>query len=157
MAKEVERKFLVANPRWRILAEPGIAIIQFYIATTPDRSVRVRIREGREATLTVKFGGDRRVRDEFEYPIPPDEALAMQAFALGAVIAKRRHIVRHKGHAYEVDMFDGALNGLVVAELETEVEVADADLPGWLGREVTGEAPFYNSSLAMHGLPALTA
>jgi CYTH domain-containing protein len=65
--------------------------------------------------------------------------------------------VRHRGHVYEVDVFEGALAGLIVAELETEAEVADADLPGWLGREVTGEAPFYNSSLAMHGLPALIA
>lgn len=157
MAKEVERKFLVANPRWRMLAEPGLAISQFYIAATPDRSVRVRIREGREATLTIKFGGDKRVRDEFEYPIPPEEAFEMRAFALGTVIAKRRHLVRHKGHVYEVDVFEGALNGLIVAELETEAEVPDADLPGWLGREVTGEAAFYNSSLAMHGLPALIA
>jgi adenylate cyclase len=155
MAKEVERKFLVSRADWRQFAEPGVAIVQFYIASTSDRSVRVRIRKGTEATLTVKFGGDKRIRDEFEYPIPPHDAREMMQFAIGAVIEKTRHLVRHRGHVYEVDVFAGALAGLVVAELETEAEVPDEMLPAWLGREVTGQAEFYNASLARHGLPEL--
>jgi CYTH domain-containing protein len=155
MAKEVERKFLVSRSDWRQSAEPGIAIVQFYIASTNERSVRVRIRKGTEATLTIKFGGDKRIRDEFEYPIPPDEAREMKQFAIGALIEKTRHLVRHRGHVYEVDVFGGALPGLVVAELETEAEVPDEMLPPWLGREVTGRAEYYNASLARHGLPEL--
>lgn len=153
MAKEVERKFLVSRSDWRQSAEPGIAIVQFYIASTAGRSVRVRIRRGGQATLTIKFGGDKRVRDEFEYPIPADDAREMMQFAVGSVIEKTRHLVRHRGHVYEVDVFGGALAGLVVAELETEAEVPDDQLPSWLGREVTGQAEFYNTSLARHGLP----
>ena len=155
MAKEVERKFLVSRSDWRQFAEPGIAIVQFYIASTSERSVRVRIRKGSEATLTIKFGGDKRIRDEFEYPIPPDEAREMMQFAIGSLVEKTRHLVRHRGHVYEVDVFAGALTGLVVAELETEVEVPDELLPSWLDREVTGQAEFYNASLARHGLPEL--
>lgn len=155
MAKEVERKFLVARPDWRTAAGPGIAIMQFYLAAGADRSVRVRIRAGDTATLTMKFGEGQRVRDEFEYPIPSADAREMRAFAVGAVIEKRRHLVTHHGHVYEVDVFDGELSGLVVAELETEADVPDAHLPDWLGREVTGEAAFLNSSLARHGMPGL--
>ena len=155
MAKEVERKFLVSRSDWRAVAEPGIAIVQFYIASTAERSVRIRIRRDSEATLTIKFGGDKRIRDEFEYPIPPEEARDMERFAIGAVIEKTRHLVRHRGDVYEVDVFGGALAGLVVAELETEKDVPDADLPAWLGREVTGEAAYYNASLARRGLPEL--
>jgi adenylate cyclase len=155
MAKEVERKFLVSRSDWRQFAEPGIAIMQFYLASTGERSVRIRIREGTEATLTLKFGGDKRIRDEFEYPIPPEEAREMLQFAIGAVVEKTRHLVRHRGFVYEVDVFGGALAGLVVAELETEAEVPDDMLPPWLDREVTGEAEYYNTALSRHGLPEL--
>ena len=69
MAKEVERKFLVSRSDWRAVAEPGIAIVQFYIASTAERSVRIRIRRDSEATLTIKFGGDKRIRDEVSFLI----------------------------------------------------------------------------------------
>lgn len=153
MAKEVERKFLVADERWRADAEPAGALRQFYLAAAPDRSVRVRIKDGRSARLTLKFGAGARERDEFEYDLPLGEAREMERFALGNVIEKTRSLVRHDGHVYEVDVFAGALAGLVVAELETEAEVPDARLPGWLGREVTGEPGYYNAALALEGLP----
>jgi adenylate cyclase len=50
-------------------------------------------------------------------------------------------------------VFRGALAGLVIAELETPDQVADAKLPAWLGREVTGEPAYYNAVLAERGLP----
>ncbi len=153
MAREVERKFLVASDGWRAAARQGAQLRQFYLAAQEDRSVRVRIRDDAEARLTMKFGTQVRVRDEFEYAIPYSDALELMGFALGAVIDKTRHVVSHAGHDYEVDVFAGALTGLVIAELETEDEVHSRELPAWLGREVTGEAAFYNASLALHGLP----
>ncbi|MET3523338.1 CYTH domain-containing protein [Mesorhizobium abyssinicae] len=157
MVKEVERKFLVASPAWRDRVEADIRIRQFYLAATPGRSVRVRISDGVSAKLTLKFGSRARERDEFEYSIPLVEAQEMQAFAVGRVIEKTRHHVRHRGYLYEVDVFGGMLAGLVVAELETPEDVPDEMLPEWLGREITGESRFYNASLALGGIPEIAA
>ena len=157
MGKEVERKFLVSSTAWRDLVEADIRIRQFYLAAVPGRTVRVRISDDASAKLTLKFGSRARERDEFEYPIPLAEAKEMQAFAIGRVIEKTRHHVRHRGYLYEVDVFGGMLAGLVVAELETPEEVADEILPDWLGREVTGEQRFYNASLALGGIPEIAA
>ena len=153
MAKEIERKFLVTTDAWRGHAGGKTAIRQFYLAAAAGRSLRVRIRNGVSATLTLKFGSHGRERDEFEYEIPLGDAGEMMEFATGHVIEKTRHEVRHKGCLYEVDVFSGDLSGLVIAELETPEDVPKAALPEWLGREVTGESAFYNASLALHGLP----
>ncbi|AZO49808.1 MAG: CYTH domain-containing protein [Mesorhizobium sp.] len=157
MGKEVERKFLVSSAAWRDLAEADIRIRQFYLAAAPGRTVRVRISDDTSAELTLKFGSKARERDEFEYPIPLAEAEEMQAFAIGRVIEKTRHHVRHRGYLYEVDVFGGMLAGLVVAELETPEDVPDEMLPDWLGREITGESRFYNASLALGGIPEIAA
>lgn len=154
MAKEVERKFLVASPAWRDAVEKVSSLQQFYVASQPDRSVRIRIFDGTAAKLTLKFGGHALTRDEFEYPLDLADAEEMRGFALGNVVAKRRHHVRVGGHLYEIDVFEGPLAGLVVAELETPEHVADNELPHWIGHEITGEAAYYNASLAAHGLPA---
>jgi CYTH domain-containing protein len=155
MAKEIERKFLVADEGWRMSVEASLPMRQFYLAAAPDRTVRIRILKG-TALLTLKFGAQARARDEFEYPIPLAEAEEMQAFAMGHVIEKTRHKVRYGGYLYEVDVFAGDLAGLVVAELETPDEVPEAGLPAWLGREVTGEAAYYNATLALSGGPERT-
>ncbi|RVC44303.1 CYTH domain-containing protein [Mesorhizobium sp. M4A.F.Ca.ET.090.04.2.1] len=157
MGKEVERKFLVSSAAWRDLAEADIRIRQFYLAAAPGRTVRVRISDDTSAELTLKFGSKARERDEFEYPIPLAEAEEMQAFAIGRVIEKTRHHVRHRGYLYEVDVFGGMLAGLVVAELETPEDVPDEMLPDWLGREITGESRFYTASLALGGIPEIAA
>jgi adenylate cyclase len=156
MAKEVERKFLVRGEGWRALAEAAVSIRQFYLDAEPDRSVRVRIREG-AALLTLKFGVHARIRDEFEYAIPLADAEEMANFAIGDVVEKTRYHVRHGGYLYEVDVFAGELAGLVMAELETPEDVPDSALPAWLGREVTGRAEFYNASLARNGRPGEVA
>lgn len=153
MAREVERKFLVRDGSWQERAEARISMVQFYLAVTGERSVRVRISNGSRARLTLKFGSDLRARDEFEYDIPLADAKEMQAFALGKVIVKTRHHVRHGGYLYEVDVFSGEHEGLVVAELETPDKVGNAALPDWLGREITGDIRYSNASLALNGFP----
>ncbi|TIN59902.1 MAG: CYTH domain-containing protein, partial [Mesorhizobium sp.] len=130
---------------------------QFYLAAGPGRTVRIRISDGGSAKLTLKFGSKARERDEFEYSIPLSEAVEMLDFAIGRVIEKTRHHVRHRGYLYEIDVFGGPLAGLVIAELETPEDVPDEMLPDWLGREVTGESKFYNASLALGGIPEIAA
>jgi CYTH domain-containing protein len=149
VAKEIERKFLVRDDAWRAGAERALAIRQFYLVATADRTVRVRIVDADSAMLTLKFGAVALARDEFEYAISLAEAAEMQAFAIGRVIAKTRHHVRHGGRLYEVDVFDGELGGLVIAELEDADAASERQLPPWLGREVTGEPAYYNAALAL--------
>lgn len=151
MAKEIERKFLVADAAWRDHVDASIDILQFYLAAGRGRTIRIRINNGVEAILTLKFSGPGRGRDEYEYSVPLAEALEMQAFALGRVIEKTRHHVRFGGYLYEVDVFAGGLTGLVIAELETPDIVAAGDLPPWLGRDVTNDGRYYNAYLALGG------
>ncbi|MCX7305580.1 MAG: CYTH domain-containing protein [Hyphomicrobiales bacterium] len=153
MAKEIERKFLIADPAWRASAHAAIRIRQFYLAVGTGRTVRVRISNDAEATLTLKFSGAGPGRDEFEYPVPLAQALEMEAFALGRVIKKTRHHVTHLNYLYEVDVFEGELDGLVIAELETPDIVPDENLPSWLGRDVTQDGRYYNAALALGELP----
>ena len=153
MAKEIERKFLVDGDAWRMAASSRHSIVQFYLATAGDRSVRIRIRDGRKALLTLKFGAGMRERDEFEYEIPLSEAAEMQAFAVGHVIEKTRHLVEHDGHLFEVDEFHGLLEGLVMAELETPEAASVTGLPSWAREEVTDDPAYTNASLATAGWP----
>lgn len=157
MAKEIERKFLVKGPEWRSLVEDRIRIRQFYLAANTGRSVRLRIANGEMATLTLKFGSRGRERDEFEYQVPLAEAEEMAGFAIGRVIEKTRHHVSHRGRLYEIDVFGGELSGLVIAELETPEDVPASELPAWLGQEVTGDARYYNASLALSDVPEAVA
>jgi adenylate cyclase len=157
VAKEIERKFLLSNPAWRELVESEVRIEQFYLAALPGRTVRIRISDGKSAMLTLKFSGKGRGRDEFEYPVPLTEALEMRSFALGRVIEKTRHHVRHGGYLYEIDVFAGELAGLTIAELETPDVVHDEDLPSWLGRDVTQDGRYYNASLALGEKPEVPA
>lgn len=155
MAKEIERKFLVKDDTWLAAVEKKIAFVQFYLAISAERSIRLRISDGKTAKLTLKFGSDLSERDEFEYAVPLADANEMMAFAVGGIIHKTRHHVRHRSHLYEIDVFSGDLDGLVVAELETADRVPDEELPAWLDREVTGEIRYSNASLALNGYPGL--
>ena len=120
--------------------------------------MRVRISDGASAKLTLKFGSQgaaSATNSNIRSRLPMREE--MLAFAIGRVIEKTRHHVRHRGYLYEVDVFGGMLAGLVIAELETPDDVPDEMLPDWLGREVTGEQRFYNASLALGGIPEIAA
>ena len=148
VAKEVERKYLVRNERWRQHAEDATPYRQGYLSTEPDRSVRVRI-AGDKALLTIKGRSEGASRDEFEYSIPHADAQAMLAdLCLKPLIEKTRHRVPHGGVTWEVDEFEGENRGLIVAELETDEETARrVEKPDWLGDEVTGDARYFNVSL----------
>lgn len=148
---EIERKFLV-KPSWHP-ASSGEEIAQGYLSSVPERTVRVRIR-GDRGYLTVKGkngGMDAARRAEFEYEIPVADARAMLALCELGVIEKVRHVeLAADGHVWEIDVFHGANEGLVVAEVELGAEDEPFTRPDWLGEEVTGDARYYNSSLSKH-------
>lgn len=148
MAKEIERKFLVSDESWRSQVTSRTAFRQGYIASLENRSVRVRIKADKDATLTIKIGASSIVRDEYEYDIPLRDAEELMTTALGIVIEKTRHTVDHEGFVWEIDVFEGLYEGLVVAEVEMNAETDQPSLPAWLGREVTGDPRFSNQNLA---------
>jgi CYTH domain-containing protein len=147
MAREIERKFLVRDDSWKSGAT-GIPCRQGYLAGGGAATVRVRVL-GDEAYLTVKGKTVGISRDEFEYAIPSDDARAMlDDLCGGKLVEKIRYRVDVQGVEWEVDEFLGANAGLVLAEVELESEDQRIPLPGWIGREVTGEVRYYNSVLA---------
>jgi CYTH domain-containing protein len=148
MAIEIERKFLVTGP-YRDLATHTERIVQGYLSSVPERSVRVRI-AGEHAYLTVKGRGSASgvSRFEWEREIPVADAEALLALCEPGVIDKVRHTVPDGGHTFEVDEFHGSNEGLVIAELELQAEDEVFSRPAWLGDEVTGDFRYYNASLA---------
>ena len=149
MGVEIERKFRV-RAGWRPDGA-GEEIAQGYLCSVPERTVRVRLRGGR-GYLTIKGkngGADAARRAEFEYEIPAADARALLALAEPGVIEKERCLVPvADGHTWEVDVFHGENEGLVVAEIELGAEDEPFARPDWLADEVTGDARYYNSSLA---------
>lgn len=156
MGIEIERKFLVTDDGWRAAAHAVIPMAQGYIndmaamdSGAQKASVRVRI-QGDAAYLNIKSRELGHTRQEFDYPIPVDEARALLALCVGGLIDKRRHLVRHGGLLWEVDEFLGDNAGLVVAEVELQHAGQPFDKPGWAGTEVTDQSRYYNLVLASH-------
>jgi adenylate cyclase len=152
MAKEIERKFLVTSDGWRNAADGGTRFLQAYIVTMDDRSARVRLMDDKRAKLTIKIGTGSMICDEFEYEIPVEDARDMMSKAIGLIIEKTRYEVKHRGFVWEVDVYGGAHEGLVVAEVELGSEGDAPRLPGWLGAEVTGDPHYSNQYLSTNPL-----
>lgn len=148
MGVEIERKFLVRHDGWRRAALSRVEIVQGYLANTVRSSIRLRV-AGNAATLSVKGMTPGMSRDEFEYAIPVADARQMLAsLCEGPLVDKTRHFVACGPHRYELDEFEGANAGLVVAELELGSEDEAFDRPDWLGEEVTDHVRYYNFRLA---------
>jgi adenylate cyclase len=154
---EVERKFLVADPTAALAAATSsAAITQAYLNRDPDRTMRVRIAStpgGEVATLTAKGRGEGATRPEFEEAISLRMARGLATLASGPPLTKVRHLVPHEGRIWEVDVFEGALSGLVTAEVELSDASERVALPPWLGREVTGDTRYANANLDALGAP----
>lgn len=146
MPSEIERKFLVTDDSWRD-GTPGARIAQGYLSQDPDRTVRVRM-AGENAWLTIKGRTEGITRAEFEYAIPLEEARRLLEMCLPSVIDKTRHEVSYEGHLWEIDVFHGDNEGLVVAEVELADEADVPELPPWVGAEVSSEARYFNACLA---------
>ena len=150
MALEIERKFLVKGD-FMLDVISSSRIVQGYLASSPTASVRIRI-YGEKGYMTVKgrMSESGMSRFEWEKEIPVDEALSLLRLCAGGVIDKVRHIVPFAGHNFEVDVFGGANEGLVLAEVELSSEDEAFEKPSWLGQEVTGDMRYHNSMLLKH-------
>ena len=146
MAKEIERKFLIDISGVKSIGS-GSRIKQGYISTTDNTAVRIRV-SGAVAYLTLKGENQGATRPEFEYEIPIEDANEIiKELCSGPVIDKTRYLVEYGSHTWEIDVFHGDNDGLIVAEVEIESETEEVDLPKWVINEVTGEVKYYNTSL----------
>ena len=148
MGVEIERKFLVVGDDWRSAVSSSTRIVQGYLASTPEVTVRVRVRAER-AYLTIKGRSSGISRSEYEFDIPVADAEAMLTdLAQGPVIEKTRHLLEVDGHTWELDVFAGANEGLVMAEIELGSADEQFTVPSWAGRDVSDDARYYNVNLA---------
>ena len=149
MPAEIERKFLVKGDAWRSLAI-GIPYCQGYIASTAERTVRVRV-VGEQGYLTIKGATIGISRAEFEYPIPLDEALELlKTLCDPPLIQKQRYKIEYAGLLWEVDEFEGDNQGLIIAEVELTDANQTIALPDWIDREVSDDPRYFNANLAKH-------
>jgi CYTH domain-containing protein len=139
---EIERKFLVANDEWRQSAVRSVSIRDGLIAIYKDRKVRVRISED-IATIAIKGPRIGIERPEFEYEIPMADAERMlSTICQDDTLEKQRFFVEDAGATWQVDVYGGILQGVVIAEIELKQESQELILPRWIGKEVTGDS-FY--------------
>ena len=150
MGREIERKFLIRNDSWREAAGVGIPIKQGYLVGGKEASVRVRL-QGDKANLNIKSATLGVRRQEFEYPIPVEEAeIILTTLCQRPIIEKTRYLVVYANKQWEVDVFEGNNAGLVVAELELHDETEKFEAPPWLGEEVSDDPRYYNTCLSQH-------
>jgi adenylate cyclase len=146
---EIERKFLVQRDRWQPTGA-GERMCQGYLSTNVNSTVRVRlitVGTARRGKLTIKGPIVGLSRLEFEYDIPAEDADALLEHLAGAVIDKTRYREPHGAHVWEIDVFHGANEGLLVAEVELASEGEAPERPQWLGDEVTEDRRYANSAL----------
>lgn len=147
--QEIERKFLVLSDAFKAAAAIQNRIVQGYLNSDPERTVRVRIK-GNKGFLTIKGKGNASgtTRLEWEKEIPVSDAELLLPLCEKGMIDKIRYEVPVGNHVYEVDVFSGDNDGLIVAEIELNTEEESFEKPNWLGKEVTGEERYYNAFLS---------
>lgn len=149
--QEIERKFLVTNTNFKQEAFQQTHLVQGYLNSTPERTVRIRV-SNEQAWITVKgkSSADGTSRFEWEKEIPLQEAKQLLALCEEFLIEKTRYLVKAGKHTFEVDEFHGKHNGLLMAEVELQDAKETFEKPVWLGQEVTGQKEYYNAYLKSH-------
>jgi adenylate cyclase len=145
---EIERKFLIKNTDF-LKGTAGKRITQGYLSTDKERTVRVRIK-GEKGFITIKGKSNDSglSRYEWEKEIDLQEAQELLKICLPGVIDKTRYEVIIENHTWEIDLFHGENNGLLLAEIELQSETEQFSKPEWLDKEVTGDVRYYNSYIS---------
>ena len=147
MATEIERKFLILNQDWQEHVGAEVHIAQGYLASNEFSSTRIRIQDDK-ANINIKSATLGISRTEFEYVIPVDDAQQMiNDLCVKPVIEKTRYFVRHNKHTWEIDVFSGDNEGLIVAEIELSSTDVAFETPSRMGEEVSNDARYYNVCL----------
>ncbi len=147
MGVEIERKFLVVGDEWR---ENGVGKYcrQGYLLNEPGRSVRIRMM-GDEGFITIKGRTHGISKPEYEIGIPQKDAREiLDTLCSDGQIIKTRYFVRYGSFTWEIDVFEGENDGLIVAEIELESEDQKFELPPWVGEEVSFDSRYKNVNLS---------
>lgn len=148
---EIERKFLVKNNNFITEATSQTRIVQGYLNSHPERTVRIRIK-GNKGYITIKGKSNESgtSRLEWEKEIALEEAENLLQLCEEGIINKIRYEVPKGNHCYEVDVFNDENSGLIVAEIELNNENEPFLKPEWLAQEVTQDHRYYNAYLSNH-------
>lgn len=148
MGQEIERKFLIKKDIWQNASKGKASYLkQGYISTEPGKTIRVRITEDK-SFLTIKGKTEGIARAEFEYEIPTGDANELLNLFASNCIEKVRHEIHHEGKLWEVDVFSGDNEGLIIAEIELDSVEEIFTLPTWIEKEVSGDERYFNSNLS---------
>jgi CYTH domain-containing protein len=146
---EIERKFLVDIEEWVKFPKPQpVHVKQGYLTNTPDITIRLRVK-GKKGFITVKGATKGISREEFEYEIPADDVEEMVRVFKTQLLSKWRYTIAFAGHLWEVDVFEGNLTGLILAEIELKSEDERFQMPPFVGEEVSDNPEYYNSNLIL--------
>jgi len=149
MPLEIERKFLVDKEKWNALSKPdGVPFRQSYMLRNEDKAIRIRLTPT-HGFLTIKGNNKGATRDEFEYEIPLNDARQLMENYCEGEVAKLRYFIEYEGKMWEVDVFLGKNEGLIVAEIELKDESETFIKPDWIADEVTYDARYLNSNLSL--------
>lgn len=146
---EIERKFLVKNDSFKKEAFTKNRIMQGYLSSVAERTVRIRLK-GETAYLTIKGASNESglSRFEWEREIPVADAKNLILLSEAGIIDKTRFEIKIGIHLFEVDEFYGENDGLIIAEIELTSETETFIKPDWLGEEVTNDIRYYNAYLS---------
>lgn len=145
--EEIEYKYLVDLDKWNRIDKPkGELIVQGFIHNSKECVVRIRIK-GNKGFLTLKGETIGITRKEFEYEIPINEAEEIIKNFTKKHIRKTRYEIPYDNHTWEVDVFEGPLKGLILAELEVKSENEKFTIPDWVTENVSSDPKYYNAVL----------
>ena len=146
---EIERKFLVKKIPENLSHYPCHQIEQGYLCTDPV--VRIR-RQDDACILTYKSGG-MMSREEYNLPLTADAYAHLKPKTDGIYIAKKRYCIPFGPYTIELDIFEGDVAPLVLAEVEfpTEEEANAFVPPEWFAEDVTFSGIYHNSYISKHG------
>ncbi|MFT3949416.1 MAG: CYTH domain-containing protein [Agriterribacter sp.] len=149
MPIEIERKFLINHDKWNALPKPqGKLYRQGYLLNDIHKTIRIRL-SNKTAFITIKGKTTGATRSEFEYNIPLTDAKQLLDNFSNNEISKTRYNISYKDKLWEVDVFHGENEGLIVAEIELQSEDEPFDIPDWITEEVTHDPKYYNANLAV--------
>lgn len=144
---EIERKFLPEHLPDNLSEYEVHQIEQGYLCTDPV----VRIRRSDEAYyLTYKAKG-LLAREEYNLPLNGDAYAHLKSKSDGRIIQKKRYLIPLDDRlTVELDVFEGDLKPLVLAEVEFPSEEAAQNFvpPAWLGKDVTYDRHYHNSEMS---------
>ena len=88
--------------------------------------------------------------EEYNLPLNKESYNHLKAKADGNVITKRRYLIPYDKYTIELDIFKGAFEGLIYAEVEFDTleEATSFTPPSWFGTDVTSNPEYTNSYLS---------